>query len=82
MFKLLNPFYRSGRTNRTTARPESSRPRRAAVEPLEDRQLCSVSSVEPTSFSLGASNPQGISVSLSPIQSPAGNNIIAVLIGL
>ena len=81
MFNLLNRFNRSRRTGSTTARPAPSQPRRAAIEPLEGRQLYSVSPVAPTSFSLGASNPQAVSLGVPPAQVPAGNNIIAILIG-
>jgi hypothetical protein len=77
MFKnLFNRVSRSRNTQPVT--------RRATFEPLEERRLCSVSPVEPSSFSLGASNPYSVTATATRLpvgQQPGGNNIIAILIG-
>ena len=78
MFKtLLSRVSRS----RNTPQPVT---RRAAFEPLEDRRLCSVSPVETSNFSLGASNASSFTMAATRLpagQQPDGNNIIAILIG-
>ena len=74
MFNVLNRFTRS----RDTARPVSSQPPRAAIEPLEDRQLYSVSSPAQPPPAV-VEQPAAFALPAAP--RPAGNNIIAILIG-
>ena len=74
MFALPKKLSRSPKAVPTTTRMAA--PRAAAVEPLEDRRLCSGTVA---SFSWGASNS-----ALPAVQHPVGANtqIIAILIGL
>ena len=81
MFSLRNWFSRP-----QESAPRAAAPRTAAVEPLEGRQLMSVSTLPAVQhssiYSLGGNNTVPVSAGVSPTSTTGSTNIIAVLVGM